>query len=116
MTQGVIFSVRSSYRLIMKKIKRSREGWIEEHEEASDMVRDNKGWSFVWNLNVPSKLKIFVWRLPTSDILLYRKWQRHMCVVIVGGVKDNWRHSLLDCSMARCIWALADEFDGIHVC
>jgi hypothetical protein len=34
---------------------------------------------------------------------------------ICGGV-DSWRHSLLDCSVARCVWALADEAITEHLC
>ena len=22
---------------------------------------------------------------------------------------DSWRHALLDCTMSRCVWALADD-------
>jgi hypothetical protein len=24
------------------------------------------------------------------------------------GARDSWRHALLDCSMARCVWALVE--------
>jgi hypothetical protein len=27
----------------------------------------------------------------------------------VCGAQDSWRHSLLDCNMSRCVWALVDE-------
>ena len=29
--------------------------------------------------------------------------------VICQAANDTWRHSLFDCQMARCVWALADE-------
>jgi hypothetical protein len=33
---------------------------------------------------------------------------------ICGG-EDSWRHSLIDCSVARCVWALANEEVTEHV-
>jgi hypothetical protein len=34
----------------------------------------------------------------------------------ICGVEDSWRHSLIDCSVARCVWALADEEVTKHMC
>ena len=95
-----------------------REDWLEEAEDMSS--GDSKGWSSIWGLQVPSKLKIFTWRLarhslPTSDVLHRRNMSSsHVCALC--GADDNWRHSLLDCNYARCVWALSNEDMVQHMC
>jgi hypothetical protein len=37
-----------------------------------------------------------------------------MCSIC--GAEDSWRHSLIDCTVARCVWALADEGIVEHLC
>jgi hypothetical protein len=68
----------------------------------------------LWNVKVPSKIRNFAWRLtnhslPSADVL----HSRHMSVPsrcsICNAMEDTWRHSLMDCTMAKCVWALADE-------
>ena len=56
---------------------------------------------------------MFLWRLakhsiPTKDV----RHTRHMsdddkCQLC--GMQDSWRHSLMQCSVARCVWALVDD-------
>ncbi|XP_073363453.1 uncharacterized protein [Aegilops tauschii subsp. strangulata] len=111
------FSVKSAYKLI-HKMKMGREDWLDEAEEMSS--GESKGWSSIWGLQVPSKLKIFTWRLarhslPTSDVLHRRNMlPSHVCALC--GAADNWRHSLIDCNYARCVWALSNEDMVQHMC
>jgi hypothetical protein len=37
-------------------------------------------------------------------------------VCALCGARDSWRHSLLDCSMTRSIWALSNETMVEHMC
>jgi hypothetical protein len=37
-------------------------------------------------------------------------------VCSICGVEDSWRHSLIDYSVARCVWALVDKEVTEHVC
>jgi hypothetical protein len=63
-TTNWLFLVRSAYHLV-----------VEEQAEANGRVsnpgRGNETWKVCWNLNVPNKVKMFVWRachnlLPTK--------------------------------------------------
>ena len=104
--------MRSAYRML-SSTKERREAWLEETPASSDVRGLEKSWTSLWRIKVPSKLKTFLWRLakhslPTSDVLHHR----HIASVStcsICGAEDSWRHSLLDCTMARCVWALADE-------
>ena len=113
------FSVSSTYKM-MSRIKASREAWLEEGHNASNTAIEKKGWSSIWSMQVPSKLKVFTWRLaqhslPTGDVLHHRNMaSTHVCALC--GVEDSWRHSLLDCTMARSVWALSKEELVEHMC
>jgi hypothetical protein len=67
----------------------------------------------LWKVKVPSKMCIFLWRLakhslPTGDVLHHRKMAQCSAHFLCG-MEDSWRHSLLECTMARCICALEKE-------
>ena len=56
---------------------------------------------------------MFLWRLakqsiPTGDVRHHRNMapnnSRSIC-----GCQDSWRHALLECNMAKCVWALQRE-------
>jgi ribonuclease HI len=107
-----IFSVRSAYRMICN-IKRTREAWIEGRATSSNHKEEERAWTSLWKVKVPSKIRVFLWRLakqsiPTGDV----RHRRHMAPDISCGIcgqADSWRHSLLECNMARCVWALAPD-------
>lgn len=70
------FSVRSNSKMIART-KLSREAWLDEREDVSNSVTEAKGWMSLWKTPVPSKLRVFTWRLaqhslPTSDVLQRR--------------------------------------------
>lgn len=67
-----VFTVRSAYRMILRT-KISRERWLHE-EEGTSNLQESKQWSAIWHIQVPSKLRMFVWRLarqsmPTGEVL-----------------------------------------------
>ena len=46
--------------------------------------------------------------LPSTDVLHRRNMADHgQCAFC--GTPDSWKHSLLECNMARCVWALESE-------
>ena len=46
--------------------------------------------------------------LPSTDVLHRRNMANHgQCAFC--GTPDSWKHSLLECNMARCVWALESE-------
>lgn len=41
-------------------------------------------------------------------------WDLNVCCYnvicpICNGAEDSWRHALIDCNMAKCVWSLMDE-------
>ena len=74
----------------------------------------------LWGIKVPSKVRVFLWRLarcslPSKDVLLHRNMSDSSACSI-GGARDSWRHSLLECNMARCVWALEKDEITEHIC
>jgi hypothetical protein len=113
-----IFSVKSAYRMIVDT-KRRREDWIEQRPESSNQDDEEKMWTKLWKVSVPSKLRVFLWRLaknsiPTGDVRFHRNMATTAACSLCGK-EDSWRHSLLECTMSRCIWALAPEHIVEHM-
>lgn len=106
------FSVKSAYRMILNT-KINRENWIEENEGSSGSEHESNAWSVLWKVSLPSKIKLFLWRLarssvPTADVLEHRNMSTSAACMLCGA-RDSWRHTLITCSMARSIWALSEE-------
>jgi hypothetical protein len=110
-----LFSVRSAYRMLINTSEQ-RSAWLEDRSGSSRVSEEEKGWSMLWKVKVPSKIKVFLWRLarqslPTADVAHHRHMAPHsLCAVC--GEQDSWRHSLLDFLQARSVWALAPEEVG----
>ena len=107
-----VFSVRSAYRMI-SAVKAQREDCLDHRPAHSNITADRKSWSQLWNVRVPSKIKIFVWRLAHTSISTgHVRHERNMAdspaCSICGADEDTWRHSLLSCCMVRCVWALGE--------
>ena len=107
-----MFTVRSAYRMLVTT-KLRREAWLEGRSDSSNDVGEQKAWSKLWKIDVPSKLKIFLWRLaqqsiPTADLLHHRNMSTVSSCGLCGA-EDSWQHSLLHCTVARCVWALQDN-------
>ena len=107
-----IFSVRSAYKMLVNT-RDSRTAWLESSDGRSDRKGEEKEWSELWHVRVPSKLRIFLWRLakqslPSADVLHHRHMaERSICMLC--GKQDSWRHALIECNMASCVWALLPE-------
>jgi len=114
-----VFSVRSAYRLLILK-KENNTAWLEEKSGQSDVHANEKEWSAIWQLKVPSKIRLFLWRLarhsiPTADVL-HRRHMIEQAACLICGAEDSWKHSLLECNMAKCVWALSNEEVVEHMC
>jgi hypothetical protein len=93
--------------------RETRTAWLDEHVGSSDVRGEEKSWTMLWKVQVPSKLRVFLWRLarqslPSADVLHHRHMAPQSSCFICGE-QDSWKHSLLECNMARCVWALAPE-------
>lgn len=67
-----VFSVRSAYRMLIDT-KRRREDWLEGRSGSSDIEAEGKSWETLWSVQVPGKIRHFMWRLsklsiPTEDV------------------------------------------------
>jgi hypothetical protein len=93
------FSVRSAYRMLADT-KRRRENWLEGNAGSSDFEAESKAWTSLWSVQVPGKIRNFLWRLakhsiPTEDIRHTRNMaDGDRCQLC--GMQDSWRHSLLE--------------------
>jgi ribonuclease HI len=113
-----IFSVRSAYRMLVN-VRSRREAWLDGRATTSDHAAEEKQWSSLWKIQAPSKIKVFLWRLakqsiPTGDVRHRRNMAPDSSCTLCGEV-DSWRHSLIECRMSRCIWALAPEAITEHM-
>ena len=73
----------------------------------------------MWKIPVPSKIQIFLWilakhSLPTEDVRHHRNMAPTAACAICGH-EDSWRHSLIECNLARCVWALTKEDITEHI-
>jgi hypothetical protein len=105
------FLVRSSYRMMINT-KKNRENYYQGNDSSPYYVTEAKGWSTLWKTAVPSKIRVFLWRLaqqsiPYVDVLdriMSRSSRCSLC-----GSKDSWKQSLIECNMANNVWALSVE-------
>jgi hypothetical protein len=96
-----LFSVRSAYRWL------AHHKYLARSAGASDRQAVQKEWSMLWGIKVSSKVRVFLWRLarcslPSKDVLLHRNISDSSACSICGA-RDSWRHSLIECNMARCV-------------
>ena len=104
-----VFSVRSAYRMLVINKHHATE-YMENIAGRSDTKAEEKEWLGIWKLDLPSKIRVFLWRLarhslPSGDILFCRHMaQQSSCGIC--GAQDSWKHSLIECNLARCVWAL----------
>ncbi|XP_024310402.1 uncharacterized protein LOC112268687 [Brachypodium distachyon] len=101
-----VFSVRSAYRMLVST-KRRREVWLDDRASISNQSATERSWTAQWKVRVPSKLRVFLWRLahtslPTGDVRHHRGMAMSSCCGICGE-RDSWRHSLIECTVSRCV-------------
>ena len=94
--------------------KKNREDYFESCGNCSDVQRIQKEWKHLWRMKMPSKIKVFCWRLahnslPTGTVLKNKNLANTSNCKICGAEEDTWIHSLLQCNISKCVWALMDE-------
>jgi hypothetical protein len=62
-----LFSVRSAYRLLVST-KKCREDWLAGRPASSSSSTERKAWTTLWKTKVPSKIRVFLWRLAHQSI------------------------------------------------
>jgi hypothetical protein len=71
-----IFTVRSAYRMLVLR-KNNMTACSDSVAGRSSTKADEKEWTALWHVQVPSKIKVFLWRLarqslPSGDVLHHR--------------------------------------------
>jgi hypothetical protein len=94
-------------------IGKKRTDWIEHNAGMYDVRADQKDWTNLWAVKVPSNVRVFLWRLakqsiPTGDVRHHRNMAPNNSCSICG-CQDSWKHALLECNMAKCVWVLQRE-------
>ena len=80
-----------------------------EHSRVRD---DKRFWSRIWKLNVPPKVRNFVWRactdiLPTRANLYRRKIPIDPLCSICKQTDETVEHAIWECPLASNVWAVA---------
>jgi hypothetical protein len=65
---------------MLAETKRRRENYLEAVPESSNTEEEERNWKILWKVAVPSKLRLFAWRLarsslPTGEGELIGIWQ-----------------------------------------
>ena len=86
------FSVRSAYRMLVIN-KHHATSYIENIASRSDTKAEEKEWLAIWNLDVPSKIRVFLWRLarhslPSGDVL-FRRNMAQQSICCICGAQDS---------------------------
>jgi hypothetical protein len=108
-----LFFVRSAYKLLAET-KRRRENYLEVVLESSNTEEEERSWKKLWKVVVPSKLRLFAWRLARSSLPMGEvRAHRHMAnsprCPVCNAANDTWIHSLLECDMAHSVWVLRED-------
>ncbi|XP_073354033.1 uncharacterized protein [Aegilops tauschii subsp. strangulata] len=100
-------------KVILVSTRQRREAWLENRAGSSNTTVEEAQWKRLWKTEVPRKVRMFLWRLskqsiPTNDVRVHRHMSDSSACSICGA-PDSWKHSLLECTMSRCTWALVDD-------
>lgn len=98
------FTVKSTYQVTCKLNEQTRV----EHSAATSYRHI---WSRIWKLNIPPKVRAFVWRtcsniFPTRDNLHRKKLRIKPRCELCCQHHESIGHLLWECSFARNVWAI----------
>jgi hypothetical protein len=87
--------------------------WLEDRSSISDVRAAEKEWLAIWKVKVPAKIRVFLWRLARhslqpGDVLHPRSMATQKSCGLCGE-PDSWKHAILECNLAKCVWALERE-------
>lgn len=104
--QNGYYSVRAGYYAAGELKKKRSAASI---ASASSNVA-KKYWSFVWKIQVPNKVRVFLWRLLTNGLpVLENMSKRKMHVNVLCSVcleqSESIMHTFCHCQFARLTWA-----------
>ena len=98
------FSVRSAYKVAVR---------LKNQPKAEHSAARLHAWTWkeIWSLNVPPKIRTFIWRacsncLPTRDNLHRRRVRVEPICELCKQEPETTTHILWTCPLARNVWAL----------
>ena len=98
------FSVKTTYRVAIR---------INQQEQVENSLaqKDRRLWNRIWKLNIPPKVRNFVWRacsdiLPNSTNLCRKRIPLNPACAICQQHDETVAHALWGCPLARNVWAL----------
>ena len=89
---------------------------LENSAQFQSIDHDAEFWKNVWSLEVPSKIKNFVWQaskdtLPVKNNLLHRKISHDgQCEICKAGDEDCL-HALFFCSEVQAMWTADPQWN-----
>ncbi|XP_030495229.2 uncharacterized protein LOC115711029 [Cannabis sativa] len=89
---------------------------VDQHS-SSNSSSDSSWWNHFWGLNIPSKVKIFGWKLiqnslPTAAALYQRKIITSAACSLCSNAWESVGHAMFSCKHAKAVWGLSDfHFD-----
>jgi len=116
-----LFSVKSAYRLAMRK--EHGEGEI---STSSTPLDGRKVWKDLWSTHVPGKVKVFAWKIanngiPTQANKCYRHLVQHESCEMCGYHSEDCFHACVQCPHAVALrqamrehWSLPSEEDLLY--
>jgi len=95
--------VKSAYRLALE------ERASNDAKESSNSTRMKEFWKFIWQLNVPNKIRNFTWHacrniLPIKANLFRRRITTDNTCEVCGSFEETIGHVLWHCHHAKEVW------------
>ncbi|PIN21273.1 hypothetical protein CDL12_06026 [Handroanthus impetiginosus] len=87
--------------------------------DGSSSGLENSNWKRIWKLNIPLKVKVFLWRawweiLPTNSQLRRRHIHYGSQCPLCGNSEEIVLHALRDCPYVASVWKIS-ELEGVDV-
>ncbi|XP_060959129.1 uncharacterized protein LOC133030409 [Cannabis sativa] len=107
-TDAESYTVNSGYHLACS---------MASQEDSSCSSASSTWWKQFWNLNLPSKVKIFAWRvmhnaLPSASNLHHRRIINSSTCSLCTNAWESIGHALFSCKHAKAVWRCSDfSFD-----
>lgn len=101
------YTVKSAY-YVARDLRKLR-----TNSATSSSNVQEKNWSFVWKLDIPGKIRVFLWRLLRNGLPVLQNLER--CNIPVANLcpfckqpSETILHTFQRCHFARLVWALSD--------
>ncbi|KAH9607114.1 hypothetical protein KSS87_005043 [Heliosperma pusillum] len=106
-----LYSVKSGYKVTLEA-EISRRASQKDKDRMSPIMIDFCKKKKLWNLEVPAKWKLFLWRIMSQSLPVGKEFKKRnlevdplckLCEEIDDQLEDL-NHLFRDCSFARCVW------------